>query len=641
MPSPPVSERDFIRLFQEFGGAELARRLPSTIRAVMKRRAAIEARRGITLESPNKWGYNLRNNRDARPIHKGRIVTEIQDGVVLVGSDAHYWPGPPSLMHRAFVAFAKEYKPKIVVMNGDVVDAATISRHPPIGWENRPTVQEEIEAVQERLGEIEKAASKTTKVWTLGNHDCLTTGCRCLTKRGWVEWDDIKETDQVLSKIGNTCVWSPIDGIVSFPFDGELVSIESRDINIDVTPNHRILLKNHKGNEEYRTANRLESRFYLPVSAISRHTGVQLSDEELRLAGWILTDGGYSQGINIYQSKKDGIREIHRVLTALGISFTYRERNRDIKAIAGRELLKPPLPQGQFYIHAVSRARVKNIVPERGRLPDWAHDLSPRQFSVLLEALIAGDGGWDGCHPEEKTCAALYKDKAFLESVQAVAVQHGWRARVMQDKRGHSVLRLNASCDLTIDKKKYVFTKKYTGIVWCLRVPHGNFMVSQNGSAHFTGNSRYETRLASVAPEYAKIHGMHLADHFPLWEKAWSVFVNDHPGGVVIKHRFKGGMHAPQNNALWAGRSIVTGHLHSAKVYPISDYSDDPKYGVDTGCLADPWHEAFVDYTEDSPKNWRAGFGLLTFKNGRLLYPELVQKWDENSVQFRGEIIKI
>jgi hypothetical protein len=41
------------------------------------------------------------------------------------------------------------------------------------------------------------------------------------------------------------------------------------------------------------------------------------------------------------------------------------------------------------------------------------------------------------------------------------------------------------------------------------------------------------------------------------------------PGSTTtwcIKHRFKGGMHAPQNNTLWAGVTMVTGHLHSQKV---------------------------------------------------------------------------
>lgn len=150
-------------------------------------------------------------------------------------------------------------------------------------------------------------------------------------------------------------------------------------------------------------------------------------------------------------------------------------------------------------------------------------------------------------------------------------------------------------------------------------------------------DGRFETRLATVAPEFARMSGFHLKDHFPLWEPAWATWINH---DVVIKHRFRGGMYAPQNNTLWSGVTTLTGHLHSAKVMPITDYNGT-RFGVDTGCLASVSAQAFVDYTEDNPKNWRSAFCLLTFKDGHLLWPELVVVWDEDHVQFRGELIKV
>lgn len=150
-------------------------------------------------------------------------------------------------------------------------------------------------------------------------------------------------------------------------------------------------------------------------------------------------------------------------------------------------------------------------------------------------------------------------------------------------------------------------------------------------------DARFETRLAQVAPEFRDIHGIHLKDHFRSWDCGWSLFIN---GDVVIKHRFKGGLHAPYNNTVSAGLSMITGHLHSAKVIPHSDYTGT-RYGVDTGCLADIYHPAFQGYLEDNPRNWRAGFCILTFVDGQLLMPELCLVWDENTVQFRGELISV
>ena len=150
-------------------------------------------------------------------------------------------------------------------------------------------------------------------------------------------------------------------------------------------------------------------------------------------------------------------------------------------------------------------------------------------------------------------------------------------------------------------------------------------------------DSRFETRIATVAPELAKLKGVHLKDHFgERWLPCWSSWVN---GDVVIKHRYKGGIHATHNNAVNSGKHIITGHLHSAKVTPFTDYNGT-RFGVDTGCLADPDAEAFA-YTEDNPKNWVSGFAVLTFHQGKLLPPELVTTWSKHEVVWRGQIIKV
>lgn len=62
---------------------------------------------------------------------------------------------------------------------------------------------------------------------------------------------------------------------------------------------------------------------------------------------------------------------------------------------------------------------------------------------------------------------------------------------------------------------------------------------------------------------------------------------------------------------------------------------------MDTGTLADPSGPQFVDYLEDAPTNWRSGFAVLTFKDGRLLWPELVHKYDDGKIEFRGQVVDV
>jgi hypothetical protein len=137
-------------------------------------------------------------------------------------------------------------------------------------------------------------------------------------------------------------------------------------------------------------------------------------------------------------------------------------------------------------------------------------------------------------------------------------------------------------------------------------------------------------------PEYNGVPGFALRDHFPGWDFCMALFVNDN---LVIKHRLKGGQHATHNNAMVAGRSIVTGHLHNPKYSPVTDYNGT-RYGVDGGTLADPESKQF-DYTEEAPLNWRASNVVITVRDGRLMLPEFVQAWDEDHVEFRGEVIPV
>jgi len=150
-------------------------------------------------------------------------------------------------------------------------------------------------------------------------------------------------------------------------------------------------------------------------------------------------------------------------------------------------------------------------------------------------------------------------------------------------------------------------------------------------------DARFENTLANRVPEFASIKGFTLKDHFQAWTPAWSCWATD---DVVIKHRWKGGIHAVYNNSVMSGKSYVTGHLHSLKVSPFSDLNGT-RYGVDTGTLAEPTGPQFIDYLEDNPVNWRSGFAILTIWNGHLLQPELVQVFDKGNIEFRGQVIDV
>lgn len=151
---------------------------------------------------------------------------------------------------------------------------------------------------------------------------------------------------------------------------------------------------------------------------------------------------------------------------------------------------------------------------------------------------------------------------------------------------------------------------------------------------------RLDTYLSKQAGEMEGVL-TGLPQHFPHWEFSTSIWIN---GEVVVKHRYKGGDHATHNNTIRAGMTIITGHLHSLKVTPYSDYTG-LRFGVDTGTLTDPASDKEAgpqtEYNEDNPQNHRSGFVVLTFKDGILLWPEIAYVLSERKICFRGQVINV
>lgn len=177
MAPPKVSDEEFISCWKRLGSAAaVARAIDISVRNVMSRRVRIEERYGIILDVLE----NGKRGRPRVPVSKSgyRAINENVTGTVIVASDLHAWPGDRSVAFAALVELIKELKPVLIIANGDSLDNAAISRHPPIGWQSIPTVAEELDAAKELHAELESAAPVGTPlVWLYGNH-CMRFNTR-------------------------------------------------------------------------------------------------------------------------------------------------------------------------------------------------------------------------------------------------------------------------------------------------------------------------------------------------------------------------------------------------------------------------------------------------------------------------------
>jgi len=167
MGLPVTSEEEFLRLCREVRSTTLiAQKLGISQRNVLARKRRIEQRRGIDIGEMNAQRVEVIHAR-----HSATITLNVENGIVVVFSDAHYWPGLVTTAHRALLKVIDGLKPRAVICNGDAFDGAAISRFPRIGWDKKPSVKDELRTVTERLEEIRQTAGRAHLTWPLGNHD--------------------------------------------------------------------------------------------------------------------------------------------------------------------------------------------------------------------------------------------------------------------------------------------------------------------------------------------------------------------------------------------------------------------------------------------------------------------------------------
>jgi hypothetical protein len=175
MPKPLVSESEFIRLWRETGSpTEMSKILNCSERTVYSRRNQIEIRTGVRLESRDTRGANRGESAKMTTAHRQETNRlEIASGVIVIGSDAHYSPGHVPVAHKAMCNLISELgtQVKAIILNGDILDGGSIGRHPRIRFQRSFTVKQELEAIQERVGEIESVRPPGAHLMrTYGNH---------------------------------------------------------------------------------------------------------------------------------------------------------------------------------------------------------------------------------------------------------------------------------------------------------------------------------------------------------------------------------------------------------------------------------------------------------------------------------------
>lgn len=580
-------------------------------------------------------------------IRPGKVRAKLKGDITrVIIPDSHGASIDPDAA-AAFLADLKRLDPEQIVMLGDHLDCGGfLAAHHTLGFvaETSLTYAQDVKACNLFLDAIQAAAPRARIDYLAGNHECTRPDHEVLTSSGWKLIPDVTLEDEVATLTpARTVEWQRPEKLHCYDFSGHLKVFSSPAVKFALTPNHRLAFySQYSGLLNYRTVSDfteagLAASAEVPVSASSDHHEHPVSDDQLSLVGWMMTDGGLNGKIGIYQSKPEGRDTIRGLLTRLGITFHESERVRDITEICGRTLKKAPLPCGFFEIRGDSRHEVLALLGIPGdysytarytkSLPDWLGKVSDRQFKVFLAAVIQGDGSRASNATDlENGCACIYKDKAFLEALQALCVVHGYSATLASRSRSgiHSFWCLNVKPRgqqrVTAGK---IVDEAYEGKVYCLTMPSGNFFTRLKGCVHVTGNCRVEkwcinetfksgedaTFLLSVfGPEAVlnlKQRGIRYIHAGTRYDDLPVPGMIRH-GKCHFTHGFACGKHAADTHMARAGTSIVFGHIHRSQSVISRTVHAGTVGAWSPGCLS----KLQPFYMNTNPTDWSHGYAV-------------------------------
>lgn len=334
---------------------------------------------------------------------------------------------------------------------------------------------------------------------------CLDSETEILTAEGWRRQDQIDiGTVAVTFDLANAEYrYEPVSAVSRRLYDGPMLRLRSDGIDSIVTPNHRVVLRRSQRaagrarmyDWTFCSAASVPHHIYVPLGGAPAGSGVALSDDMLRLVGWIATDGyfagtrgggiprrylGIQQAHATTKRGRSMVAELDGLLARLNAkSRTERPARKSGKGggpsvsyYLGRELSAKVLAWTGDEIHRVPRPLITGC--------------SRSQLESLMQGLLEGDGTADRASGQWRIFYAGLNE-GLADDVQEIALRLGISATKRHvPQNGQWTVLLSRRSHHYIRKPQ---TSEYSGVVWCVTVPSGAFVARRHGKVFVTGNS--------------------------------------------------------------------------------------------------------------------------------------------------------
>lgn len=450
-----------------------------------------------------------------------------------------------SIIRRLFTTLA--YKTKIMTANWIVAERLILPvRVVKIGSDARPATSADIADIQQQLGQTANdpnltivthnnfdyewygAAGKVLQITQemehidkelldglmlnqallngeMSGYQCHDEETEVLTNEGFLPYSKAKNKEILTYNLSTkTTEYQVPTAFHEYDYDGTMIEFSGEQIDIKVTPNHKMLIRNTRRGWEEIFADKVTPgmRFLAHADYYGQiPSPFILIDEKqvdiryfLKFAGYYLSEGSLSCKTSNYQISVPQSEEKNNN-TYLDIKKTFK--NLGFKYSEYRYKNKVP----QFTICSKSLAIYMNETfgnhSTTKSIPSWIKNLSPIYLKVLLDALVNGDGQTIE-HKNTQNYIYTSISERLVDDVQEIAFKCGFnvrRAKYYDKSNDIWLYRAKFSSGLWSKGDeprvagRHVSKVSYKGKVWCFTVANGFFVTRRNGKITIQGNS--------------------------------------------------------------------------------------------------------------------------------------------------------
>jgi len=336
---------------------------------------------------------------------------------------------------------------------------------------------------------------------------CLSEDTEILTISGWKNYKEIEKGETILTfNVRNKNLENKkVDYVFKKYYQGIMYRLRNRIQDQLISPRHRVVRRKFYSNEyvlePIEDILKIKSPFIIPLAGENKNPDFFLSDEQIKLMAWIISEGSVElprkyrscYRISIYQSpikNRKNYDEIIRLLKHFKLKFSeYR-----VTAL-GNEVAR-------LRLDAASSRKIQKWFKTKETvhfIPNILFNLSQKQSKMFLETYLKGDG-FEGCKISTT-------EAELLNGLERICINAGYGFTVLKKKptlgkKDIYVLRIIKHPETYIHKIEKV---QYKGFIWSVHTSNETVIARRNGKVFITGNTPFENiTLDLKVPEHLK-----------------------------------------------------------------------------------------------------------------------------------------